>query len=105
MCVEPFLLRSTLHAALAVDERFASLLCPIEADPALWGPASGAPIILASEPLEHPDRCVVVLSVPGEIVSISYSGACQELTYVDIPSLCDQLIEHCTAFELSRAAS
>lgn len=105
VCVEPFLLRSTLHAALAEDERFVPSLCPIEADPALWGPASGASIILASEPLQRPELCVVVLSPPNETVSVTYSGACLELTYVDIPSLCNQLIEHGTAFERRGAAS
>jgi hypothetical protein len=97
VCVQPFLLRSTLHAALEADDRFAAYLCPIDGDPAVWGPASGAQIMLASEPILGRDLCVLLLSSPGETVSDSYSAAGEELTYVDIPTLRNQLIEHSAA--------
>jgi hypothetical protein len=93
VCVEPFLLRSALHAALVADGRFAPSLCPVDEAPSTWGPASGARMLLTSEHVAHPDLCVVTLSFPGETVSVCYSGACTESTYVDTADLCDQLVE------------
>jgi hypothetical protein len=99
VCVDPFLLRSTLHAALAADGRFTSYLCPVDEDPSSWGPASGARVLLASEPVAGHDLCVVLSSVAGGTVTASCSGPGTTLDCVDMATLRNYLIEHAALFE------
>lgn len=91
MAVDPFLLRSSLHAALETDSRFDARLCPVNSDPLTFAEQSQSQVLVVSEPVDAPDRCVVVLSQPGNDVEISHRSVCRHMSYVGMAAFRDEL--------------
>lgn len=91
VAVNPLLLRSALHAALAADGRFEAYLCLPAADPVTFAKDSGAQMLVVSEPVQCADVCVIELSPPGRTVSVINEGACQQLPYSGTAELFDRI--------------
>jgi hypothetical protein len=91
VAVDPFLLRSSLHAALETDSRFDACLCPVNSDPLAFAQQSHSHVLVVSEPVDAPDRCVVVLAQPGNDVAISHVSVCRNLTYAGMAAFRDEL--------------
>lgn len=105
IAVEPFLLRSLLHATLTRDGRVDSHLCPLAADPVTWATEIGARMLVVSKPVRCSDLCVVLLSSAGETILVSYEGACQRFAYAGTAQLCDQIATHAATLMGGQPAS
>jgi hypothetical protein len=91
VAVDPFLLRSSLHAALESDSRFDAYLCPVDEEPVACAEESDSQVLVVSQPVKTTNRCVVLLSHPGDNVALSYGNVCQQLTYGGMAAFRDEL--------------
>ncbi len=91
VAVRPFLLRSSLHAALASDDRFEVSLCPLDGEPVSWAQNFGSQVLVVSEPVRAADMCVVMLSHAGDTVAFSNGDECRQLTYDGMSAFSDEL--------------
>lgn len=105
VAVDPFLVRSALHAALVADSRLDARLCPLGEDALSLTLASGAQMVVVSRPLAASELCVVLLSPVDQTARITYGTWCQRLDYDDMASLCDLLGQQAPLFAAGNVAS
>jgi len=104
VAVDPFLLRSALHAVLAADPRFEVALCPAAVDPAACAETAGAQVLLTSEPVDAVHVCVVTLSITSEALQLTVDGERREVSGTSWASLCDWLAEELAGLRLRTAS-
>ncbi len=90
--VDPFVLRTAVHAVLALDSRFHAILLPDTDDLAREAEAADAVLLLVSRPVEGSKVQVARVSEGLQVLEVADAGdLLRTIPFEDLPSLAELL--------------